>query len=65
MDVILIAAVTHDGFIARHSNEIITWSKDLQLFKKQTSGHPVIIGSNTFNCMEKELENREIIVWIC
>ena len=63
MDVILIAAVTHDGFIARHSNEIITWSKDLQLFKKQTSGHPVIIGSNTFNCMEKELENREIIVF--
>ena len=63
MDVILIAAVTHDGFIARHSNEIITWSKDLQLFKKQTSGHPVIIGSNTFNCMEKELGNREIIVF--
>jgi dihydrofolate reductase len=63
MDVILIAAVTHDGFIARHSNEIITWSKDLHLFKKQTFGYPVIMGSNTFNCLESELDNREVIVF--
>ena len=63
MKVILIAAVTHDGFIARHSNEIITWSKDLHLFKKQTLNHPVIMGSNTYNCMETELKNREVIVF--
>ena len=35
MDVILIAAVTQDGFIARHPKETITWSQDLNLFKKQ------------------------------
>ena len=63
MKVILIAAVTHDGFIARHSKEIITWSKDLHLFKKQTLNHPVIMGSNTYNCMETELKNREVIVF--
>ena len=62
MDVILIAAVTQDGFIARHPHEIIRWSKDLSLFKKQTMGWPVIMGSNTFNCINSELKNREIIV---
>ena len=62
MDVILIAAVTQDGFIARHSHETIGWSKDLSLFKKQTMGWPVIMGSNTFNCINSDLKNREIIV---
>ncbi len=62
MDVILIAAVTQDGFIARHSNETVTWSQDLHLFKKQTLGWPVIMGSNTFDCLQKELEGRDIIV---
>lgn len=62
MDIILIAAVTADGFIARHSNEIIDWSQDLHLFKEQTTGYPVIMGSNTFNCLQKELAGRDIIV---
>ena len=47
MHVILIAAITADGYIARHSNEIVSWSLDLHLFKKQTMGFPVIMGSNT------------------
>ena len=62
MKVILIAAVTQDGFIAHHRNETITWSKDLALFKSQTMGHPVIMGSNTFNCIQKDLLGRKIIV---
>ena len=33
-EVILIAAVTIDGYIARHSFEVTSWSKDLKLFKK-------------------------------
>ena len=61
-DVILIAAVTVDGFIARHSREVITWSKDLQLFKKQTTGFPVIMGSNTYDTLYDQLENREMII---
>ena len=60
--VILIAAVTVDGYIARHSLEITTWSKDLHLFKKQTMGWPIIMGSNTFKTLSGELEGREVIV---
>ena len=61
-EIILIAAVTVDGFIARHSNEIITWTKDLPLFKKQTMGYPIIMGSNTKNTITSELKGREVIV---
>ena len=63
MDVILIAAITQDGFIAHNSNEVITWSKDLALFKTQTMGCPVIMGSNTYNSIKNELKGREIIVF--
>ena len=61
-EIILIAAVTVDGFIARHSNEIITWTKDLPLFKEQTMGYPIIMGSNTKNTIAHELKGREVIV---
>ena len=47
MKVILIAAITMDGYIAHENDEVISWSKDLKLFKKQTMGYPVIMGSNT------------------
>ncbi len=47
MKVILIAAITVDGYIAHSHDEIISWSKDLKLFKEQTMGYPVIMGSNT------------------
>ncbi len=62
MDVILIAAITADGYIARRSDEIITWSKDLALFKKLTIGYPVIMGSNTEKTLAVELAGRKKIV---
>ena len=62
MQVILIAAITLDGFIAHKSDEIITWSKDLKLFKEQTMGSTVIMGSNTKNTLAVELEGRDCIV---
>jgi len=62
MKVILIAATTLDGFIARTSEEVITWSKDLKLFKKQTMGFPVIMGSNTAKTLAVELAGREKII---
>ncbi len=61
-EVILIAAVTVDGFIARHSNEITSWTKDLPLFKKQTMGYPVIMGTNTYKTLSNELSGRDVIV---
>ena len=61
-EIILIAAVTVDGFIARHSNEVTKWTKDLLLFKKQTMGFPVIMGSNTHRILINELKGREVIV---
>tara|TARA_A100001011_G_scaffold167203_1_gene175990 strand:- start:1190 stop:1645 length:456 start_codon:yes stop_codon:yes gene_type:complete len=60
-EVILIAAVTIDGYIARHSFEVTSWSKDLNLFKKQTMGNPVVVGSNTFKTLEKDLSGRDVI----
>jgi len=62
MDVILIAATTLNGFIARKSDEVITWSKDLKLFKEQTMGSTVIMGSNTNKTLAIELEGRDCVV---
>jgi len=62
MDIILIAAITMDGYIARQSDEVISWSKDLKLFKKQTMGYPVIMGSNTKKTLAVGLDGREQIV---
>ena len=62
MDIILIAAITLDGYIARKSDEVITWSKDLALFKEQTMGCPVIMGSNTEKTLAVDLEGREKII---
>ena len=61
-EIILIAAVTIDGFIARSNDEITNWTEDLPLFKKQTMGHPVIVGSNTYKTLSGELEGRSVIV---
>ena len=61
-EVILIAAVTVDGYIARHNLEVISWSEDLHLFKAQTMGSPIIMGSNTYSTLSEELEGRKTIV---
>ena len=61
-EIILIAAVTIDGFIARHNKEVTSWSLDLPLFKKQTLGHSIIMGSNTRKIISKELSGRKNIV---
>ena len=60
--VILTAAVTIDGYIARHNLEKVEWSRDLSLFKKQTMGSPVIMGSNTLKTIPSELDGRDIVV---
>ena len=60
--VILIAAVTVDGYVARHNLEVTDWTQDLKLFKDQTMGWPIIMGSNTFITLSKVLDGRKNIV---
>ena len=62
MDIILIAAITADGYIARHSNEVVSWSQDLHLFRKQTMGYPIIMGSRTMKTLAMDLDGRETMV---
>ena len=62
MDIILIAATTADGYIARHNNEVVDWSQDLRLFRKQTMGYPVIMGSQTKKTLAMDLDGRETTV---
>ena len=62
-EIILIAAVTVDGYISRHSLEVTSWSKDLPLFKKQTMGYPIIMGSNTKKTLFSELKGRKNIIF--
>ena len=62
MDIILIAAITADGKIAHHPEEIITWSEDLSLFKKQTMGQTVIMGSKTAEFLPTSFDGRTSIV---
>ena len=61
MDIIGIAAVTLDGFIARHSLEQVAWTKDISLFKNQTRGHTVVMGFNTKKTLKNDLKGRQTI----
>jgi len=60
--VILIAAITLDGFIARSSKDKMEWSLDQHLFKKQTTNHTVFIGSTTVKLLRTLLPNRNLVV---
>ena len=62
MKVKLICATSLDGYIATQSIEKIKWTKDLPLFKKQTMDKYVIMGSNTYKTLEKQLKGRNLIV---
>tara|TARA_Y100000782_G_scaffold113609_1_gene146734 strand:- start:811 stop:1266 length:456 start_codon:yes stop_codon:yes gene_type:complete len=62
MDVILTAAVTANGMIARHSSETVEWSADLPLFRKQTMGQTVVMGSATEKTLATKLDGRSIVV---
>ncbi len=62
MDIILIAAVTLNGKIARNTKDATTWSKDRHLFKKQTIGQTVIFGSTTAKLLKEDLIGRRVII---
>jgi len=60
--VILIAAITLDGFIARSPEDEMEWSLDQHLFKKQTTKHTVFVGSTTAKLLNTLLPNRNLVV---
>lgn len=67
MKVVLIAALTADGFIARSSNELSTdWTstEDRHFFRDKTRELGVIImGANTFRAIGRALPKRRNIVY--
>ena len=62
MEVILTAAVTINGMIAREETEYINWSSDLSLFRKQTMNQTIVMGSTTKKTIKHSLDKRTIIV---
>jgi dihydrofolate reductase len=66
MKVVLIAALTADGFIARHGTHSADWTskEDKQLFVRLTKEAGVMImGSRTFSTIGRALPGRRTIVY--
>ena len=66
MKTFLIAAVTADGFIARNSSHLASWTskEDKQFFVEKTKKAGVVVmGLNTFKTMGKALPGRQNIVY--
>ena len=63
MKIALIAAIAQNGAIG-NKNELIYWlPNDLKRFKALTTGHTIIMGSNTFRSLPKgALPNRRNVV---
>ncbi|MEA5258240.1 dihydrofolate reductase [Arcicella aquatica] len=62
MKLSIIVAVAENGVIG-HNNQLI-WRlpEDLKMFKRLTTGHPVIMGRKTFESIGKPLPNRTSII---
>jgi dihydrofolate reductase len=62
MKLSIIVAVAENGVIG-HNNQLI-WRlpEDLKMFKRLTSGHPIIMGRKTFESIGKPLPNRTSII---
>nr|AIA16350.1 Dihydrofolate reductase [uncultured bacterium] len=65
MHIVLVAAVTANGFIARSTNELADWTskEDKKFFVEETKKHGVMImGRTTFATIGKPLPGRRIVV---
>ncbi len=58
----VIAAVADDNVIG--GNNALLWhiSEDMKMFKRVTSGHPVVMGRKTFESLGRPLPNRTNVV---
>ena len=62
MEKIIIAAVSDNWAIGKDNKMPWHIKEDLLYFKQVTTGHPVIMGSNTYKSIGKPLPNRTNIV---
>jgi dihydrofolate reductase len=58
----IISAVAKDRAIGKNNQLLWNIPADLKRFKELTSGHPIIMGLNTFNSLPGVLPNRTNIV---
>jgi dihydrofolate reductase len=62
MKISIIAAVAQNNVIGKDNKLLWRLKKDMQWFKKHTSGHCVLMGRKTFDSLGKPLPNRKNIV---
>lgn len=58
----LIAAIAKNNALGKNNDLIWHLPADLKRFKQRTSGHPIIMGRNTFESIGKPLPNRTTII---
>ena len=58
----LIAAISTNNALGKDNDLIWRLPADLKRFKKVTSGHPILMGRNTFESIGKPLPNRRSII---
>jgi len=55
----MIAAVGKNRELGKDNGLVFNIKEDMQYFKETTTGHPVIMGYNTFKSIGKPLKNRD------
>jgi len=58
----IIAAIDQNRGLGKNNKLLFKIKKDLQRFKKITTGHPVVMGRKTFQSLGKTLPNRTNII---
>ena len=58
----IIAAIGNNNELGKGNDLIWYLPADLKRFKKRTTGHPIIMGRNTFESLGKPLPNRRTII---
>lgn len=58
----IIAAIAKNNALGKDNDLIWHLPTDLKRFKKTTSGHPILMGRNTFESIGKPLPNRTTVI---
>lgn len=62
MELVLIAAIGENNELGKDNKLIWYLPNDLKFFRTHTTGHPIVMGYNTFKSLPKLLPNRKHIV---